>query len=128
MCSRINNIKYNILFLNCLAFSYIFINFFRLKHKLIVGSQNLYPHHERTLRKEYGMKKIIVTVGAVTYAIKARRLLKNSGVPSRLVKVSSERSLGGCTHGIEISEEDLYTAASVLRGNGISYTIYSDNI
>ena len=74
------------------------------------------------------MKKITLTVGAVTYAVKARRILKSSGVPSRLVKITPKDSSSGCTHGIEISENDMYTAANVLISNGIRYSIQRDDI
>ncbi len=72
------------------------------------------------------LKKIIITVGAVTYAVKARRLLKAAGVESRLVKVSPERTHSGCTHGIEINELDLFAVAGILRKGGISYALYNE--
>ena len=67
-----------------------------------------------------------ITVGAVTYAIKARKLLTSVGIKARLVKVSLEANQGGCTHGIEIDEDDLYAAAGVLRSNGINYSVFSE--
>ena len=62
----------------------------------------------------------------MTYAIKAKRLLTSRGIKSRLVKVSPQSKSGGCTHGIEINEEDLYAVAEALRSNGISYSIFKE--
>lgn len=70
------------------------------------------------------MNGIILTFETVTYAIKAGKLLRRAGIYSRTVKVSSAMR-GGCTHGLEISEDSLLTAASVLRGAGIEYSMYN---
>lgn len=73
------------------------------------------------------MKKITVTVGAVTYAIKARNLLSRGGIRSKLVKIDSSASSPGCTHGLEISENDLYDLAALLREHGIGYSVIKES-
>ena len=70
------------------------------------------------------MNSTIVTVGTVTYAIKLRRLLLRAGIRSKLVKVESA-SNDGCTHGVKINSSDFYRAVVVMKGNNISYSVYS---
>lgn len=70
------------------------------------------------------MNKTIVTVGSVTYAIKARNLLSRGGVRSKLVKVESKKSKNGCTHGVEFNTVDFYRAVVILKENNLSYSVY----
>lgn len=72
------------------------------------------------------MNKAIITVGSVTTAIRARRLLQKINVQSRLVKVDPEKSEMGCTHGIEFSEEHFYTVVMELACNDIPYRLYKE--
>ncbi|MBO5907193.1 MAG: DUF3343 domain-containing protein [Clostridia bacterium] len=69
------------------------------------------------------MNTITVTVGSVTYAIKARKILARMGIKSKLVKANNTETAPGCTHGIEISEEHLYTLISALKERGINYNV-----
>ena len=72
------------------------------------------------------MDTSILTVGSVTYAMKARKALLRAGVESSLVKVNvTESGMLGCRHGVEISNSDFYTAVAVLRDCRIDYQIYS---
>lgn len=67
-----------------------------------------------------------ITVGSVTYAHKARRLLQHKGINSRLVKIDSARSRNGCTHGIEFAAKDFYSVIMELKNAGIEYAVYSN--
>lgn len=71
------------------------------------------------------MNTAILTVGSVTYAIKARKLLLRSGIRSKLVKVNENKTARGCSHGIEIEEGNFYDVVAILRENGIPYSAYS---
>ena len=71
------------------------------------------------------MNKTTITVGSVTYAIKARKVLQRMRIHSKLVKTDASRSSGGCTYGIEFNTEDFYNAVMGLRNAGISYQLYS---
>lgn len=64
------------------------------------------------------MEQCILTVGTVTYAIRARKILAALGIRARLVK--STRT-GGCTYGAEISAADLPRAAEALKKASIPY-------
>ena len=68
------------------------------------------------------MKKIMITVGGVTYAIKLRKLLLRDGIESELIKISSSKS-GGCTHGVRIRDRDLFRAIGIMREKGIDYSV-----
>lgn len=65
--------------------------------------------------------KIILTVGSITYAIKARKLLNRKNIPSKLIKIDE---LKGCAYGIQIEDTQLLSAVSVLKENGIQYSLY----
>ena len=72
------------------------------------------------------MKKTTITVGSVTYSVKLARLLKRARVPYRLVKIDNGDNNLGCTHGVEIDEQDLLFAIVIMKENGIIYSILGD--
>ena len=72
------------------------------------------------------MNNIIVTVGAVTYAIKLKKLLSRGGVQSKLVKVEKIDGALGCAHGVEIMERDFLKAVVIMKENAIEYSIHKD--
>ena len=67
------------------------------------------------------MEQCILTVGTVTYAIRARKLLSSLGIRARLVKGTRPGGAGGCTYGVEISASDLTLATDALKRADISY-------
>ena len=67
------------------------------------------------------MNNVIVSVGAVTYAIKLKKLLLRYGIQARLVKIDGDGQ--GCTHGIEIPGEKYYQAVVIMKENNISYSV-----
>ena len=71
------------------------------------------------------MKKTTLTVGSVTYAIKARKLLQRMKIQSKLVKIDVASSSSGCRYGIEFASEDFYSVVMGLRNAGIEYQIVS---
>ncbi len=70
------------------------------------------------------MRTTVVTVGSVTYAIKAKKLLTREGLTAKLVKTDASKTAHGCAYGIEFPTKDFYTAVSVLRSAGVYYTLY----
>lgn len=70
------------------------------------------------------MKTAVFTVGSVTYALKAKKLLAREGLVAKLVKTDASADGNGCAYGIEFPARDFYTAASILRSAGIYYEIY----
>lgn len=68
------------------------------------------------------MKKITVTVRTVTYAMKARKLLRYKGVLADIVKIDGSES--GCSHGLTFDEIHMFTVASTLKENRIPYSVY----
>ena len=71
------------------------------------------------------LNSTIVTVGTVTYAIKLRKLLLREGIRSKLVKVDARENKSGCIHGVEVENKDFYHVISILKSNGISYSVYN---
>ena len=70
------------------------------------------------------LEKTTITVGSVTYAIKARRLLMRMNIRSKLVKLDATKSANGCTHGLEFATEDFYAVVMGLKNAGIDYSLY----
>ena len=66
------------------------------------------------------MNKVIIYVGAMTYAIKLRKMLVRAGIESRQVKSLDG---DGCTHGVEIMYRDFYGAIAILRESGMEYKV-----
>lgn len=73
------------------------------------------------------MNSITVTVGAITYALKLRKLLSREGIQSKLVKVDNTANHSGCSHGLLIDERDFYSAVVIMKNNGIAYTVQKSN-
>lgn len=71
------------------------------------------------------MRSVILTVSTPTYAIKAKRILRNSGIDAEIVKLDTI-TRGGCTHGISISDTLFYDAIAILREKGIAYSVYTE--
>lgn len=69
------------------------------------------------------MKSILITVGSVTKAIKAKNILLRTGIHVKLTKLDGNATSGGCTHGLEILESELYSAAKALRQANINYKV-----
>ena len=59
-----------------------------------------------------------ITIGSVTYAQKAKRILIQKGIRVRLVKQEAT-SDGGCAFGVEVPEEAHLDALLILRAAGI---------
>ena len=67
------------------------------------------------------LETIALAVESVTYAIKARKLLRQADIPSKLIKPNSQGN--GCGYAIEIYRQDFLGAAAVLRKNLINYYV-----
>ena len=70
------------------------------------------------------LQTTVFTVGSVTLAIKAKKLLARDGIASKLVKADASKSAGGCVYGIEFPTKDLYAVANVLRSANVYYKNY----
>ena len=73
------------------------------------------------------MEQCILTVGTVTYAIRARKLLSSLGIRARLVKSTRSGGMGGCVYGVEIPTADMTLAADALKRAGISFEWSREN-
>ena len=72
------------------------------------------------------MDNTTITVGSITYAVKARRLLARGGIKARLTKLSTNEIAGGCTHGIVIASARFFDAVVILKENGVPYSVYRE--
>ena len=66
------------------------------------------------------MKKVIIYVGAMTYAIKLRKKLTRAGIKTWQIKSLDGE---GCSHGVEIMYPDYYSAIAILKDSGMDYRV-----
>jgi hypothetical protein len=64
------------------------------------------------------MKRYVITVGTVTYALKGRDILRKAGKKAWVEKIISNGKSNGCSFAI-ITEGDLKSAEQILIKNGI---------
>ncbi len=72
------------------------------------------------------MNKTTFSLGSVTYAMKAKRMLMEMKIHSKLVKLDTGTSKMGCIYGLTISSNDYQTAVMGLKKLGIAFTVYSE--
>ena len=72
------------------------------------------------------MIQTTLTVGSVTYAIKAKKALLGIGIKSKLIKVTSSLKNLGCEYGIEFPSVYFLDAVAELKKQKINYTLYSN--
>jgi hypothetical protein len=61
----------------------------------------------------------IVTIGSLTYAQKAKRMLAAKGIHVRLIKTDGGEA--GCTYALAIPGASFFDAIAALRTSGIPY-------
>ncbi len=66
------------------------------------------------------MEQRILTLGTITRAIRARKLLAAGRIPSRMVKTAGTAA-SGCAYGLEVNATDLPAAMRILEENGMTY-------
>ncbi len=71
------------------------------------------------------MNNTILSIGSVTHAIKAQRVLSDNNVPSKVVKTKLTKSGKGCVFGIETERMYSRTAERILDTYGIAYRTVS---
>lgn len=70
---------------------------------------------------------IILNIGSMTRAIKAKRILNREGIGISIIKLESKLYTSGCGYGIVFSEADEYTAIRILKENKIPYSVHEKN-
>lgn len=65
------------------------------------------------------MDDIYLVFSSVTYALKAMSALKKAGIGTRLQKIKSIPSLGGCGYAVAVSSSLKDNALFVLEHNGL---------
>jgi len=66
------------------------------------------------------VKKIRIDLGSMTFAIKLKKILSRNGIKADQIKRVGN---GGCIHGVEINERDLFSVIVLLREHNIDYSI-----
>ena len=70
------------------------------------------------------MNKTTISLGSVTYAIKAQKLLSGKKIHSKLIKLDTGQSASGCIYGLVISSPDYLNAVMELKKEGIAFSLY----
>ncbi|MCL2014503.1 MAG: DUF3343 domain-containing protein [Oscillospiraceae bacterium] len=60
----------------------------------------------------------LVILTSITFAYKAKDILKNRGIRSRVVKTPVEAGLAGCSYSLELPERGR-EAADILKSSGL---------
>ncbi|MBQ8174469.1 MAG: DUF3343 domain-containing protein [Clostridia bacterium] len=66
------------------------------------------------------MEPCTLTVGTVTRALAARRLLSAARIPARMVKTAGSK-VGGCAYALVVAAADMPKAVEILGDNKISF-------
>lgn len=66
------------------------------------------------------MEECVLTIGTVTQAIRARKLLTAAGIGARLIK-NTGTAKTGCAYGLSVRAADMPQAMRVLGEGGIAY-------
>ena len=67
------------------------------------------------------MKKSIITMTSMTYALKANSILSNFSVPSDVIRLNGSVSNSGCSYGVSVATPYLKNAIRILSDNNIPY-------
>ena len=62
----------------------------------------------------------ILVLSSITYAMKARDLLKDNGIPSLLTRSAAIRRVRGCGYGLQVKDAHKQRAESLLKQAGIT--------
>ncbi len=73
------------------------------------------------------MNKTAISLGSVTFAMKAQKLLSGIKIHSKLVKLDAGRSADGCIYGLIISSIDYPDAVMELKKEGITFSLFSQS-
>lgn len=65
------------------------------------------------------MKKVIIKVGSVTYAMKAKNILQQYGMRAKVIKTVSTKKNVGCGYSVSV-ENPKQNVAELLRREGIT--------
>ena len=65
------------------------------------------------------MEQCILTLGTVTRAIRARKLLAAAGIAARLIKQTEGAQ--GCAYGLELAAADMTGAMRLLEEAGVEF-------
>lgn len=68
------------------------------------------------------MKTCLITLRSPTYGMKAQRILSEQRIANQPIKLGSEYSAKGCTHGIRFDCRDRHAVERLLRENAIPYS------
>ncbi|MBO5879772.1 MAG: hypothetical protein J6Q68_04410 [Clostridia bacterium] len=71
------------------------------------------------------MNKTTLSLGSVTYAMKAKRILLDMKIHSKLIKLDSGTRDLGCIYGLAIASDDYKNAVMGLKKEGITFSVYS---
>ncbi len=68
------------------------------------------------------MKKCIIAISSVNYAIRSERYLAERSIRSRIIKLQPHVTKKGCAYGLEVNCKDLPAALSFLEKARLPYS------
>ena len=70
------------------------------------------------------MTDTFVLIGSITYAMKARKIVKEQGIDAQIVKHDT-KGRKGCSYGLICKAENTIAIIGILRANNIPYEVTS---
>ena len=74
------------------------------------------------------MNTTTIVFSSITYAIKAKKVLKRININVKLIKTDGNKTDFGCTYGLKIPTKSFYDVILELKKENIDYTVLSDDI
>lgn len=68
------------------------------------------------------MKHRYFAFSSLTYAYKGQDALDNTGIRSKIIRLSGNETKKGCRYGIDVSERDYSDAKFALNRAGVPFT------
>ena len=68
------------------------------------------------------MSKKAIALVSITYAQKAKEILRKSNVSAKIIRLNKGQNQNGCAFGLEIYEKDFSVALQILRTALIMFT------
>lgn len=68
------------------------------------------------------MKKCIIAISSVNYAIRSERYLAERSINTRIIKLQPHVTKKGCAYGLELSCKDLPAALSFMERAKLPYS------
>jgi len=68
------------------------------------------------------LKESTIAISSVNYAIRAKEIAGQAGIPTRIVRLSREQTQKGCGYGLSVSADRTRVLTALLRKEGVPFS------